>query len=340
MAHGQQRRPMVGPAIHSMLGFVFGPIMPIEPAMKSPAILAATLMTVVAFQTTWAAPRQEPATDHTTIELWPGGLPADAKPVSAETIATAKKKAAEEKLPNRFYYVDTPTLTVFEPPADKKTDLAMVVCPGGGYYMLAFQHEGIDMGKWLADLGITTFVLKYRVPRRDPVNVHWEPMQDVQRAIRIVRSKATDYKFDPEKLGVLGFSAGGHLTVMAGTQYETQSYPAVDDADKLSCKPNFICPIYAAYLADGYRDDVVELGELIKVTKDTPPTFLAATWDDKMRGAQSALLFARLKKYNVPAEIHMWQKGGHGYGLYKNDQPSDGWEEHLKVWLKTNGYLK
>lgn len=313
--------------------------------MNTTVVLLVTVLAMTFAQASFAAPQETvvteiKATENKTIEIWPDGLPADAKPMSPGAIAVAKKREAEESRPNRFFYVDTPTLTVFEPTAEKKTDVAMVVCPGGGYNMLAFQHEGLDTAKWLADQGITAFVLKYRVPRRDPERIHWEPMQDVQRAIRLVRSKADDYKLDPEKLGVLGYSAGGHLTVMAGTQYETNSYPAVDDADKLSCKPNFICPIYAAYLADGYRDDVVELGELVKVTKDTPPTFLAATWDDKMRGAQSALLFARLKEHEVPAEIHMWQKGGHGYGLYKRNHPCDGWEEHLKVWLQTNGYLK
>ena len=139
---------------------------------------------------------------------------------------------------------------------------------------------------------------------------------------------------------MLGFSAGGHLTIMAGTQYETKSYEPVDEADKLSCRPNFICPIYAAYLGNGYKDDVVELGDLVNVTKETPPTFMAVTSDDNMRGAQSALLFARLLKHGVPAEIHSWQKGGHGYGLHKLGNACDGWEDDLKVWLNLNGFLK
>ena len=112
-----------------------------------------------------------------------------------------------------------------------------------------------------------------------------------------------------------------------------------DEADKLSCRPNFICPIYAAYLGNGYNDKVVELGDLVNVTKETPPTFMAVTADDNMRGAQSALLFARLLKFGVSAELHVWQKGGHGYGLYKKGNACDGWEDDLKVWLDLNGFL-
>ena len=275
-------------------------------------------------------------TERTTITVWPKGLPADAKPMTQKAIDAAKAKTTDE----HFHYVDTPILTVYEPPAEKKNGTAVVICPGGGYMMLAYKHEGIDLAKWFNEQGVTAFLLKYRVPRRNKDNFHWEPMQDVQRSIRIVRSKADEYKIDSDRIGVLGFSAGGHLTIMAGTQYETKSYEPVDEADKLSCRPNFICPIYAAYLGNGYKDDVVELGDLVNVTKETPPTFMAVTSDDNMRGAQSALLFARLLKHGVPAEIHSWQKGGHGYGLHKLGNACDGWEDDLKVWLNLNGFLK
>lgn len=269
------------------------------------------------------------------INLWPSGIPSDSTDLPVETVDAAKKKTTSE----RIYYVESPTLTVFDLPTEKKNGTAVVICPGGGYNMLAYQHEGVELAEWFNSIGVTAFVLKYRVPRRNPKRIHWEPMQDVQRAIRIVRSKASDYKIAPDRIGVLGFSAGGHLTVMAGTQYETASYPAVDEVDKLSCRPDFICPIYAAYLADGYRDDVVELGELVKVTNKTPPTFLAVTWDDKMRAAQAALLFAELRKNGVSAELHAWQKGGHGYGIRKRGNASDGWEDDLNIWMKLNGML-
>jgi acetyl esterase/lipase len=284
----------------------------------------------------FAAPQAEAeVASNEVINLWPNGLPADANPMTQEQIDAAKAKTTDE----RIFYVDAPVLTVYEPPAEKKNGTAVVICPGGGYMMLAYKHEGIDLANWFNEQGVTAFLLKYRVPRRSKDNFHWEPMQDVQRSIRIVRSKADEYKIDSERIGVLGFSAGGHLTVMAGTQYETKSYEAVDDVDKLSCRPDFMCPIYAAYLANGYRDDVVELGDLVTVTKETPPTFMAVTSDDRMRGAQAGLLYSRLLQFGVKAEIHAWQKGGHGYGLHKIGNACDGWEDDLKVWLKLNGML-
>lgn len=269
-----------------------------------------------------------------TIELWPDGLPAGATALTEKQIEEAKSKTTSE----RIFYVENPILTVYEPSAEKKNGTAVVICPGGGYMMLAYQHEGIELAEWFNSQGVTAFILKYRVPRRGK-DFHREPTQDVQRAIRMVRSKADEYKIDSDRIGVLGFSAGGHLTVMAGTQYETKSYEPTDEADKLSCRPNFICPIYAAYLANGYKDNVVELGDLVTVTKETPPTFMAVTWDDTMRGAQSALLFARLKEHGVAAEIHAWQKGGHGYGIRKHGNACDNWADDLKVWLDLNGFL-
>lgn len=295
--------------------------------------IAMVVSLVFTFSTSANASPQNDAEKNTTIELWPQGLPADAKPMPQEQI----DKAIAKTTPERIFHIEKPTLTVYEP--ETKNGTAVVVCPGGGYNMLAYQHEGVELAEWFNSIGVTAFVLKYRVPRRNPERIHWEPMQDVQRAIRIVRGKASEYKIAPDRIGVLGFSAGGHLTVMAGTQYETESYPAVDTTDKLSCRPNFICPIYAAYLGNDYKDDIVELGDLVKVTKDTPPTFMAVTWDDRMRGAQSALLFARLKEFGVPAEIHAWQKGGHGYGIRQRGNASDGWEKQLQVWLKLNGWL-
>lgn len=294
-----------------------------------------TALTFFALLSPLATAQEDSVSSQSVITLWPQGLPTGAKPLPQAKIDEASKRTTDE----RIFYVESPTLTVFDVPEEKKNGTAVVICPGGGYHMLAYQHEGVELAEWFNSIGVTAFVLKYRVPRRDPDRIHWEPMQDVQRAIRIVRSKSSKYKIDPDRIGVLGFSAGGHLTVMAGTQFETKSYQPIDETDKQSCRPNFICPIYAAYLANGYRDDVVELGDLVKVTSDTPPTFMAVTWDDKMRGAQSALLFAKLKQHDVPAELHVWQKGGHGYGIRANGNASDGWEDDLKIWLKLNGML-
>ena len=210
----------------------------------------------------------------------------------------------------------------------------------GAYNILAWPKEGLEVAEWFNSIGVTAFVLKYRVPRRNPDKIHWEQLQDVQRGIRVVRHQADKWKLDPDRIGTLGFSAGGHLTVMSGVQYHTKTYDKVDEADELSCRPDFICPIYAAYLGENYNDKVAELGELVTVTKETPPTFMAVTWDDSMRGAQSALLFVRLKEHGVPAELHAFAKGGHGYGMRPSENPVSSWNNNLAAWMKSSGLLE
>lgn len=277
-------------------------------------------------------------TDKELVTLWPNGLPSGSVVMDAKKVEELKAKEAKHER-GHVLYCDSPTLTVFPAPADKANGCAVVVCPGGGYNVLAWRHEGLDLAEWFNSIGVTAFVLKYRVPRRIPDNIHWEPMQDVQRAIRLVRHNADKYKIDSGRIGVLGFSAGGHLTVMSGVQYDTKCYEPADEADKLSARPDFICPIYAAYLADGYKDNKAELGPLVTVTEKTPPTFMAVTWDDKFRGAQSALLFSKLRENNVAAELHAYAKGGHGYGIKESDNPVSNWNKHLEAWLKSSGFL-
>ena len=276
--------------------------------------------------------------DKEEIKLWPKGLPTGAAVLNANRVKDLKAKEAVHK-EGHLLYVDSPSLTVYPAPENSSSGCAVIICPGGGYNVLAWKHEGLDVAEWLNSIGVTAFVLKYRVPRRTST-IHWEPMQDVQRAIRLVRFNAKKYKIDPDRLGVLGFSAGGHLTVMSGVQFGRKCYSPVDAADELSTRPNFICPIYAAYLGDYYKDDEAELGSLIHVTRKTPPTFMAVTWDDTFRGAQSALLFARLREYDVPAELHAYSTGGHGYGMGNSDKPISGWPQQLKAWLAQSGFLK
>ena len=281
-------------------------------------------------------------TEKETLKLWPNGLPAGSIELDADKVADLKAKEAVHPR-GHVLYVDSPTMTVYQAPADKANGCAVVICPGGGYNILAWRHEGLELAEYFNSIGVTAFVLKYRVPRRIPDKIHWEPMQDVQRAIRMVRHEAkhgNKYKVDAERIGVLGFSAGGHLTVMAGVQYETKCYDPVDEADKVSARPDFICPIYAAYLADGYTDDSAELGSLVTVDENTPPTFMAVTWDDKFRGAQSALLFARLKEHGVQSEFHGYSKGGHGYGIRPSDNPVSKWADQLTDWLRVSGFLE
>ena len=279
------------------------------------------------------------AQDPPLIEIWPAGLPAGSVQLDAAKVKVLKEK---EKVHPRGHVLDcdTPTLTVYQADPKIATGCGVVICPGGGYNVLAWQHEGVQLAEWFNSIGVTAFILKYRVPRRIPSKIHWEPMQDVQRTIRVVRRDAAKYKISPSRIGVLGFSAGGHLTVMAGVQYDTHCYEQVDKADALSARPDFICPIYAAYLGEGYSDAKAELGSLVKVTAQTPPVFMAVTWDDKFRGAQSALLFAKLKEHGVPAEFHGYSQGGHGYGIRESELPVSKWHHQLESWLKVSGFLE
>lgn len=271
----------------------------------------------------------------TEFEIWPGELPKGSVQFDAKKVATLKAKTTVD----RIAYVDRATLTYY--PADDPNGCAVVICPGGAYNILAWPKEGLEVAEWFNTIGVTAFVLKYRVPRRIPDNIHWEPMQDVQRAIRVVRHDAQKYNIDPKRIGTLGFSAGGHLTVMSGVQYNTKCYDRVDEADDASARPDFICPIYCAYLGDGYDDRKdASLGPLVTVTKQTPPTFMAVTWDDAMRGAQSATLFAKLRENGVVAEIHAYSKGGHGYGLRPSDNAVSHWNDQLHGFLKATGFLK
>lgn len=272
----------------------------------------------------------------TEFEIWPGDLPADSVKYSADQKADLRAKNTSE----RIAFVERPTLTAYPADPALATGCAVIVCPGGGYNILAWPKEGLEVAEWLNSIGVTAFVLKYRVPRRIPDKIHWEPMQDIQRAVRVIRQDADKWKIDPQRIGTLGFSAGGHLTVMSGVQFDTRSYEPVDKADELSCRPDFICPIYCAYLGENYDDrDSVALGSLVTVTKNTPPTFLAVTWDDALRGAQSALLFARLKEHGVPAELHAYTRGGHGYGLRPTKHPVSDWPSQLQAWLADSGLL-
>ena len=297
------------------------------------SIFALALVALVVGQT---AIGQE---QHPELPIWPKGLPKGAVVFDADK-AKELIEATKVHPKGHILFVDTPTLTVYRAPRESANGSAVVICPGGGYRVLAWQHEGVELAEWFNSIGVTAFILKYRVPRRIPDNIHWEPMQDVQRAIRLVRHDAQKYEIDANRIGVLGFSAGGHLAVMSGVQYNTECYDPTDEIDKASARPDFVCPIYAAYLADGYKDNVAELGALVTVTQETPPMFLAVTWGDKMRGAQSALLLSRLKKHNVPAELHVYQNGGHGYGIQQSALPVSNWHHHLAAWLKFNKYFE
>jgi acetyl esterase/lipase len=268
------------------------------------------------------------------LKLWPTGLPKGAVQFSPQKIAAAKKKTTDE----RIAYVDDPTITLYRAPKTKANGCAIVICPGGGYNILAWPKEGLEIAEYFNTVGVTCAVLKYRVPRRVTDAPHAEPLQDAQRAIRLLRANAKDWEIDPRRVGILGFSAGGNLATMAGLHHADKTYPRVDAADDLSARPDFVCPIYPAYYADEQKPG--PLSPLLTVDKKSPPTFIAVTSDDKLRGYNAAHFYAELKKHNVPAEIHVYEKGGHGYGIRPSENAVSQWHLRCTEWLGARGLLE
>jgi acetyl esterase/lipase len=268
------------------------------------------------------------------VPVWPGEVPGEASytpPAGLEVDSTRDGV-------RRFGLVTRPTLTLFPAPKEKAQPVTILVCPGGGYNILAWDKEGTEVAAWLNGMGVSVAVLKYRVPRRDPDAPHVAPLQDAQRALRVLRQRGKEWGLPVEKLGMLGFSAGGHLTVMTAVSHAETTYPRVDAADALSARPDFILPIYPAYLGDEKVPG--PLSPLVKVTKDTPPTFVAVTDDDVLRGLNAASLYIELKKAGVLSELHIYTKGGHGYGLRPTPNPVRDWPKLAEGWLRAMGVVQ
>lgn len=234
--------------------------------------------------------------------------------------------------------VTNPTLQVFSPSKEKNTGVAVLVFPGGGYSILAFDLEGTEVCDWLNSIGITGVLVKYRVPSQKGAVRYAAPLQDAQRAMRLVRMHAQEWGIDPAKVGVLGFSAGGHLATMASTAFDEPAYPAADEADKMGCRPDFAVLVYPAYLTETAKSDI--LAPEIKVTAKIPPTFLVQAEDDTNFINSSIYYYAALKDAKVPAEMHLYAKGGHGYGLRPTAAPVTGWPALVERWFHTIGMLQ
>jgi acetyl esterase/lipase len=271
------------------------------------------------------------------LDVWPGKAPGETGTIGEEKILESKPG---EKQVKRLTNISKPTLTVFRAPKDKDTGAAVVICPGGGYNILAWDLEGEEVAAWLNSLGVTGIVLKYRVPRRPdqpkdqpPIG----PLQDAQRALSLVRSKASELGLDSKRIGILGFSAGGHLAAAASTNFDKRAYEAIDDIDKLSSRPDFAVLVYPAYLVEKDKD---QLTPQIRVTKDTPPTFFAHASNDGVKSDNSVIMYLALKRAGVAAELHVYTSGGHGFGLRPSEQPCSTWPQRCGEWLKAQGILK
>lgn len=273
----------------------------------------------------------------TVIDLWPGPVPGETGKLPPESEVEAKPGQRQVK---RVTNVSTPTLSVFRPAKETDTGAAVVIAPGGGYSILAWDLEGEEVAAWLNSIGVTGIVLKYRVPRRPSDPKDGGPVgakQDAQRAIRVTRGKAKEWGLDPKRIGMLGFSAGGHLTAWTMTHPDDRTYDPADDADKLSARPDFAVLVYPAYLLDRQKPD--QLAADIAVSKDTPPCFLAHAYDDPLTPEGSVRLFLALKYAKVPAELHVYSTGGHGFGLRQEGKPCATWPRRCEEWMRTAGII-
>lgn len=273
-----------------------------------------------------------------TIALWPKGAPGE-KGASGEEKDTSgpNGKLVAGKAVIRLGNVSQPTLTIYRPEKAKDTGAAVVVCPGGGYNILALDLEGTEICEWLNSIGVTGALLKYRVPARKDGPRYAAPLQDVQRALGIVRANAGKWGIDPERIGVMGFSAGGHLSAAASTNWTERTYPAVDEADKASCRPDFTMLIYPAYLTQKDKGEAVS--PELKLSEKTPPTFIAMTEDDGVRVETGLFYYLALKKAKVPAEMHLYAAGGHGYGLRRTELMVTTWPARAEEWMRSMGLL-
>jgi acetyl esterase/lipase len=283
----------------------------------------------------------EPPAGLMQIPIWPNGAPNMAKALQAAE--TVEFKKSPEVIPGREYIqildVSNPTMTIF-PPKGVNTGVAMVVFPGGGFRILAIDLEGTEICDWITAKGMTCVLLKYRVPKGNhywdkDCNCHITPkvplaLQDAQRTIRLVRSMARELDIKPNKIGVIGFSAGGYLVAQTSNIFKS-TYSPVDAADKLSSRPDYAIALYPGHLCrSGSTFD-----PSIKVTEQTPPTFLLQAWDDPVDKICNSTVYARaLNEAGVPTEVHLFAKGGHAFGLRSNKHPISSWFSLVENWLR------
>lgn len=281
------------------------------------------------------------------IDLWGGKVP-----------GSIPNSTYEEMVDSAYWiklrFVTNPSLQVYPSPADKNTGAAVVVCPGGGYYGISFINEGVKVAEWLNSLGISAFVLHYRLPD-DAImeNKSIAPLQDGQEAIRMVRRNANEWGIDPDKIGIMGFSAGGHLASTVSTHYDEKVYTLIDST---SARPDFSLLIYPVISMDstithaGSRENLLgkepspervgHFSNALQVTGNTPPAFMVHSMDDGTVPVENSIEYAlALKKNKVPCELHIYERGGHGYGLGRSNNTESSWTQACEKWLEAKGFL-
>ncbi len=270
---------------------------------------------------------------HNPVLLFPDGAPGESRKMKQVDDLSGNKVAGCPVL--RISNVSESTLTFYPAPADNNSGATIIVNPGGGYNILAYNLEGSEICKRFNSFGINCVLVKYRVPRREGLAKHGAPLQDLQRTIAYTRSHAGEWNIDPGRIGVMGFSAGAHLSAMASTAYGERTYPKTDTFDDVSLRPDFCILVYPAYLAG---EDFSIASEL-KVNADTPPTILIQTQDDKDHIDSSLFYYYALKEAKVPAAMHLYPSGGHGYGLRNTGHTVNEWPHRVLSWLRDIGMI-
>jgi 2-keto-4-pentenoate hydratase/acetyl esterase/lipase len=303
--------------------------------MKSPLSLAAAFAALALFNVSSADEVALPNVTYKpsqTFNLWPGAAPGETGKMGPEHILPDRPRPFDQ-----ITDVSVPTLAVFLPPAAKRNSTAVLVIPGGGLDRLAIETEGFEVAQWLNEHGITAFLLKYRVPRRS--GEAWKVgLQDAQRAMSLIRSRAAEWNIDSDALGTIGFSAGGEINVMLAvyTGENDRQYPAVDAADKFSTRPSFNIVMYGGGFADT-RNNTMRADVASRLTKDAPPMFIAHAFDDQ--ALSSVILMGALKRVNVPSELHIYSAGAHGFGVRDSGMTINEWREDCLNWLRYQGLL-
>jgi len=268
-----------------------------------------------------------------TLPLWPDGSPELSQGTSETDITKPTDRLVEGRPLAHLTNVSKPTLAFYPAPAANNTGVTVVVFPGGGYRILAYDLEGTEVCTWLNSIGVNCALSKYRVPLEKRYPDDTSDLEDAQQAVRITRSHATEWHIDPHRIGVLGFSAGGHLIVVLGnhSDFKRPNEPASETA--ISARPDFIVAIYPAYLAE--PPALTQLSHGIDPSANTPPTFLLQAEDDPVHVENVLVYFQALKQLKIPAELHVYAEGGHGYGLRPSPLPVSRWPALVETWLHT-----
>jgi acetyl esterase/lipase len=300
--------------------------------------IACALSLLVGFFVTIPALAAEPL----VVDLWPGKTPAD---VGIKGQETSRIQQSPLVGPTKLITnVTKPTITIYKPDWDKNTGTAMLICPGGGYHALYWELEGEEVAAWLNSQGMTGIILKYRCPRR-PGDVTGEPpvgpQLDAQRAVSLVRSRAAEWRIDPTRIGMVGFSAGGHLALATATSFPKRLYDPIDSIDQVSCRPDFAVLCYSGYLKDKDKD---EIRPGLRIPANTPPIFLAHASDDNVSyggsiSENSAIMYMALKKAGIPTELHIYATGDHDFGVRQNEKLPSSWTQLCVNWLRNQNLL-